>query len=150
MAKIQRFEDLQVWQLAREISVDIWRLIEATSLSKDFELKNQISRSSGSVMDNIAEGFERNGNREFIQFLSIAKGSCGEVKSQLYRALDRNHISQLEFEEIFAKADTANSKLGSFISYLNSANYKGSKFSNPGTLQAGPNAQPETRNPQQP
>lgn len=83
MAKIKSFEDLQVWQTARDICNDIWLLFEKTSLGKDFDLRNQMSRSSGSVMDNIAEGFERSGNREFIHFLSIAKGSCEELKSQL-------------------------------------------------------------------
>ncbi|MCO6147568.1 four helix bundle protein [Flavobacterium sp. NRK1] len=128
MAKIERFEDLQVWQLAREICNDIWTLFETTSLGKDYELKNQMSRCSGSVMDNIAEGFERNGNREFIQFLSISKGSCGELKSQLYRALDRKHISQEQFDIITAKAEIENKKIGSFIVYLNSKDYRGSKF----------------------
>lgn len=128
MAKIEKFEDLQVWILAREISQNIWLLFETTSLGKDFELKNQMSRSSGSIMDNIAEGFERRGNREFIQFLCIAKGSCGELRSQLYRALDRNHISKEQFEEIAGKTSHENQKLGSFISYLNSSEYRGTKF----------------------
>jgi len=129
MAKIERFEDLQVWILAREISQTVWSLFEDTSLGKDYELKNQMSRSSGSIMDNIAEGFERNGNREFIQFLCIAKGSCAELRSQLYRALDRRHISKEQFEEIANKTDFENRKLGAFISYLNSSAYKGTKFS---------------------
>ena len=94
MATINKFEDLEIWQLAREICKDVWFLFETTSLGNDFKLKNQMNGSSGSVMDNIAEGFERNGRREFIQFLSIAKGSCGELKSQLYRSLDRKHISK--------------------------------------------------------
>lgn len=128
MAKIEKFEDLQVWQLAREICHDLWTLFETTSLGKDYELKNQMSRSAGSIMDNIAEGFERNGTREFIQFLSISKGSCGELKSQLYRTLDRKHITQEQFAEIMGKADTENKKIGAFIVYLNSEDYRGSKF----------------------
>ncbi|MDV6167832.1 four helix bundle protein [Flavobacterium sp. DG1-102-2] len=80
MAKIERFEDLQVWLLAREICQAIWFLIENTSLGKGYELKNQMSRSSGSIMDNIAEGFERNGNREFIHFLCIAKRLLWRIK----------------------------------------------------------------------
>lgn len=140
MAKIERFEDLQVWQLARDICRDIWYLFENTSLGKDYELKNQMSRSSASVMDNIAEGFERNGNREFIQFLSIAKGSCGELISQLYRALDRNHITQMQFDSIAEKAIYQNKRLGAFISYLNSTGYRGSKFS------AANNPKPTTQN----
>lgn len=128
MAKIERFEDLQVWMLAREISQAVWSLFDSTSLGKDFELKNQMSRSSGSIMDNIAEGFERNGNREFIQFLCIAKGSCAELRSQLYRAFDRKHISKEQFEEIANKTNYENQKLGAFICYLNSSAYKGTKF----------------------
>jgi four helix bundle protein len=133
MAKIEKFEDLQVWQLAKEICHDTWQLFDSTTtLGNDYELKNQMRRSSGSIMDNIAEGFERNGNREFIQFLSIAKGSCAEIRSQLYRALDRNHIAQHQFDTLSAKTEYENKRMGSFISYLNSSEYKGSKFSKPG------------------
>jgi len=128
MAKIEKFEDLQVWQLARDVSLHIWFLIENTPLGRDYELKNQMSRSSGSVMDNIAEGFERNGNKEFIHFLSIAKGSCGELRSHLYRAFDRKHISFEQFTELAAKAEFQNKKIGAFISYLRSSDYKGVKF----------------------
>jgi four helix bundle protein len=94
MAKINRFEDLQIWQLSRQICQYVEYLIQTTALKTNYALKDQIDRSSGSVMDNIAEGFERNGNREFIQFLSISKGSCGEVKSQSYRAFDKKLISE--------------------------------------------------------
>ena len=89
MASIKNFEDLDIWQLARIICDEIYQISVSTPLHKDYKLNNQIKGSSGSVMDNIAEGFERDGNREFIQFLSISKGSCGETRSQLYRILDR-------------------------------------------------------------
>ena len=89
MAIIEKFEDLEIWRLAREICQKIEFLIQNTNLKTNYSLKDQIDRSSGSIMDNIAEGFERNGNREFIQFLSIAKGSAGEVKSQSYSAFDK-------------------------------------------------------------
>jgi len=135
MAKIEKFEDLQVWQLAREICGDVWTLFETTPLGKDYELKNQMSRCSGSVMDNIAEGFERNGTREFIQFLSISKGSCGELKSQLYRAFYRKHITKQQFDELTEKTDIENKKIGSFIVYLNSKDYRGSKFNRTNTPQ---------------
>ena len=128
MATINKFEDLEIWQLAREICKDVWFLFETTSLGNDFKLKNQMNGSSGSVMDNIAEGFERNGRREFIQFLSIEKGSCGELKSQLYRSLDRKHISKEKFQPLFEKADLENKKIGSFMSYLVKSDIKGSKF----------------------
>lgn len=94
MGKILKFEDLEIWRLAREICQYIEFLIQNTNLKTNYSLKDQIDRSSGSIMDNIAEGFERNGNREFIQFLSIAKGSSGEVKSQSYRAFDKKLISE--------------------------------------------------------
>lgn len=149
MAKIEKFEDLQVWQLGREICLDVWHLFETTSLSKDFELKNQMNRSSGSIMDNIAEGFERNGNREFIQYLSISKASCGELRSQLYRALDRKHITQSQFDDIAEKTNLQNKKLGSFISYLNSSEYKGTKFTKAGSKPQAQNPEPETSNPEQ-
>ena len=88
------FEDLEIWSLAREICQLVEFLIQNTNLKTNYSLRDQIDRSSGSIMDNIAEGFERNGNREFIQFLSIAKGSAGEVKSQSYRAFDKNLITK--------------------------------------------------------
>lgn len=129
MATIEKFEDLKTWRLAREVCNDVWHLIKNTPLGSDFDLVRQISRSSGSVMDNIAEGFERNGNREFIQFLSISKGSCGEVKSQLYWTFDRGDINQQQFDLTVFKVDQLNKQLGAFIVYLNKSAYRGTKFS---------------------
>ncbi|WP_136466503.1 four helix bundle protein [Flagellimonas onchidii] len=122
------FENLEVWILSREICNEIWGFIESTPLNKDFGLKNQMNTSSGSVMDNIAEGYERNGNREFIQFLSIAKASCGELRSQLYRCSDRKHISQKQFDEILPKTIILSKKIGALMSYLKKSERKGSKF----------------------
>lgn len=130
MAKIEKFEDLEIWNLSREICNDIEMLFERTSLGKRFSLKDQMDRSSGSIMDNIAEGFERNGNREFINFLSFSKGSCGELKSQLYRALDKNLISQSEFDNLSVKIELVKNKIGAFMKYLNSTEIKGLKFNN--------------------
>lgn len=128
MAKINSFEDLQVWQAARELSNEIYSLTLTNGFSKDFSLKDQINRAVGSVMDNIAEGFERGGNKEFIQYLSIAKGSCGEVRSQLYRALDRNHIIETDFESLKDKALKISKQISGFISYLQNSNLKGIKY----------------------
>ena len=122
------FEDLEVWKRSREVCNEIWVFMEATPLNKDFGLKNQMNTSSGSVMDNIAEGYERNGNREFIQFLSIAKASCGELRSQLYRCLDRKHISQKQFDAILPKTILLSKKIGALMSYLKKSERKGSKF----------------------
>lgn len=128
MSKIERFEDMEIWQLAREISKDVWSIIQNTSLQKDYKLREQINGSSGSIMDNISEGYERDGNREFINFLSIAKASCGETRSQLYRCLDRNHIDEETFKIISAKAILNSKKIKSLIIYLKNSDRKGSKY----------------------
>lgn len=130
MAKIEKFEDLEIWNKAREICIDLELLFENTNLGKRYSLKDQMDRSSGSIMDNIAEGFERNGNREFINFLSFSKGSCGELKSQLYRSLDKKLISKVEFDSISAKVELVKNKIGAFMKYLNSSDIKGLKFNN--------------------
>src|SRR5690606_33995179 len=97
MATINRFEDLEIWQEARRLAKVIHKISIETDLKTDFRFKEQIKSSSGSVMDNIAEGFERDGNQEFRQFLSIAKGSAGETRSQLYRVFDCEYISEKDF-----------------------------------------------------
>ncbi|MGZ8524594.1 MAG: four helix bundle protein [Chitinophagaceae bacterium] len=128
MPTITRFENLEVWQLARLQTNDFDTLIETTLLAKDFELRNQMNASSGSVMDCIAEGFERSGNNEFKNFLVMAKGSNGEFRSQLHRCLDRKHIFQERFDELYAKNVTLGSKIMSFITYLQNSTYKGQRY----------------------
>jgi four helix bundle protein len=128
MAKIERFEDIKAWQVARELCKLIHGLTLKPAFSKDYRLVGQIKGSSGSIMDNIAEGFERNGNREFIQFLSIAKGSSGETRSQLYRALDNEYISKDEFDKVFQMAEESSKLISGFMEYLNQSEIKGSKF----------------------
>ncbi|MEO8146214.1 MAG: four helix bundle protein [Bacteroidia bacterium] len=130
MATIQRFEDLEIWKKARQLNILVFRAIKKDGFSRDYKLVNQINGASGSVMDNIAEGFERGSRNEFVNFLSIAKGSAGEVKSQTYRAMDRNYILQNEFNEIYNLADQISKQTNKFIEYLNNSNFKGEKFKN--------------------
>lgn len=128
MAKIEKFEDLEIWRLAREICLQIEFLIQNTNLKTNYSLRDQIDRSSGSIMDNIAEGFERNGNREFINFLSIAKGSAGEVKSQSYRAFDKKLINQEQHLKLNEMVELVKNKIGAMMNYLNKCEIKGLKF----------------------
>ncbi len=128
MATITRFEDLEIWQEARRLATKINKICIETELKTDYRFKDQIKASSGSVMDNIAEGFERNGNIEFRQFLSIAKGSAGETRSQLYRVLDFNYINQDKFNLLKNDFENLSGKINNFISYLNKKDFKGTKF----------------------
>ena len=128
MATISRFEDLEIWQLARQQANDLYKIYSEGSFSKDYDLRNQINASSGSVMDNIAEGFERAGNKELIHFLLIAKASNGEVRSQLYRATDRKHISIEQFDELILKNESISKKTTSFIKYLKESDKKGFRY----------------------
>ena len=128
MAIVKRFEELMIWQKARELCQDVYRITHYELFSKDYKLRDQINASSGSVMDNIAEGYERNGNKEFVQFLYIAKGSCGETRSQLYRAFDRKYIHQPEFEALLAKAEFLSKSIMNFIQYLKKSEVTGTKF----------------------
>ena len=128
MAKIEHFEDLEVWQLGREICREVEYLFFNTSLGKRYKLRNQMDSSSGSIMDNIAEGFGRGGNMEFRNFLGYSRGSCTELKSQLYRARDKNLISEERFKNLSEKCEKEIAKLTAFISFLNRSDFKGSKF----------------------
>ena len=128
MATISRFEDLEVWQKSRLFNDELYTHIIKSKAVWNFDLKDQILRSAGSCMDNIAEGFEREGNREFIQFLSYAKGSIGESRSQLYRALDRKYIDVPEFSNLLLKTEELSKSLSGFIGYLKSTPHRGNKF----------------------
>jgi four helix bundle protein len=128
MATISRFEDLEICQEARRLFNIIKDITIETDLKNDFRLKDQIKGSSGSVMDNIAEGFERDGNLEFRQFLSIAKGSAGEARSQLYRVYDSEYISEEKLKLLVDEYEKLSKRIAAFISYLNKKDFKGNKF----------------------
>ena len=131
MATIKKFEDLEIWQLARSFCNEIYDVIESTNLKTNYRLANQIDGSTGSIMDNVAEGFERNGNKEFVQFLSIAKASCGESRSQLYRIWDRKFINETQFDDLKDKSEILSKKIAAFINYLKNSEMVGSKYKKP-------------------
>lgn len=122
------FEDLECWQLAVELDKNVFDWMMRSGLNKDFSLRDQMLRSSGSIADNIAEGFERGGNREMIQFLSIAKGSCGELRSQFHRCKARGVIEQEEFENFVRRAVTVSTKIANLMGYLKTTEMKGPKY----------------------
>ena len=124
MAKIETFEDIKAWQKARQLNINIYKATTKDLFSRDFALRDQIRRSSISVLSNIAEGFERESKQEFIRFLSIAKASCGELRAQLYIAFDLKYISKEEFEAFLPSALEVSKMLGGFMTYLKTYNQK--------------------------
>jgi len=116
--KINKFEDLKIWQLALKITKEIYDITAKKEFSKDFSLRDQIRRAIVSVSSNIVEGFEKNNNNEFIRFLKIAKGSTGEVRNQLYIALAINYITKNEFDNLNEKLVDLANQIGKLISYL--------------------------------
>ena len=125
VAQIPQFEDSQTWQSARQLFIKICSFTSTGEFAKDFRFRSQIEAASGSIMDNIAEGFERGGNRELIQFLIYSKGSAGEVRSQIHRAADRNHISQEAKTELINDVLAISRMLQKWINYLKASNKKG-------------------------
>ena len=128
MAKIENFEDIESWKIAREVTRQIYRVSSTGDFSRDYPLRDQIRRSAISIMSNIAEGFERGGDKEFLQFLSVAKGSCGEARSQLFIALDQKYLTQVEFETIYRRLNETSRLLGGLMKYLQQSDLRGSKF----------------------
>jgi four helix bundle protein len=128
MATINRFEDLEIWKKARELNKDVVRICKYPDLARDFEMVRHLKKTSGSIMDNIAEGFERGGKIEFRQFISISKGSAGELKSQFYRCLDSEYIENKEFDFLYNQAEDICKMAKGLINYLNKTDIKGIKF----------------------
>jgi len=128
MASIQKFEEIEAWQKGRELTRRIYQLTSKGGFAHDFTLKDQIKRAAISITSNIAEGFERGGNREFIQFLSTAKGSASELKSQLYVALDAGYVDQKEFDSLYRQAHSVVLLVSGFIEYLQQSKLRGRKF----------------------
>ena len=128
MSKVQRFEELAIFQKARELSKKIYPVTNKDGFKSDFRFVQQIRAAAGSIMDNIAEGFERGGNKEFLNFLYIAKGSCGEVRSQLIRANDAGYLTPEEYEELYSECRKLSASIMNFIKDIKSSEMVGSKY----------------------
>jgi four helix bundle protein len=128
MATYKKFEDMEVWQISREFVKNIYSVSNTGSFKKDPNLSNQIQRAGISIVSNIAEGFERGGNKEFKQFLSLAKGSAGEVRAQLYLAMDLGYIDTKLHEELNRTVVSISKMIQGFINYLSKSELKGAKF----------------------
>lgn len=128
MGTIKKFEDIEAWKRARELSNAIYKLTSDGSFSKDFVLRDQMQRSVISISSNIAEGFERGGDGEFGQFLAIAKGSCGELRSQLYLAFDQKYFNKSKFDELVENALIISRLISSLMKYLRNSSVGGVRF----------------------
>ena len=128
MGTVYKFEDLDIWQGAFSIYKKVSLITEIIRRKREYRFADQMKTAAGSIMDNIAEGFERNSRLEFLNSLSISKGECGELKSQAYRCLEDQHITQDEFRELCDEIQTETKKIASFIIYLNKTKVKGLKF----------------------
>ena len=128
MATFKKFEEIECWKRARELTRRVYEITNRAAFARDFALKNQIRRASVSVMSNIAEGYDRSGTAEFVHFLATAKGSAAEVKCQLYVAADQGYIQEDDFIKLSALASETGSMVAGLIKYLRSSGYKGTKF----------------------
>ena len=131
MATFRTFEDIEAWQMARELAKTIYCYASRGSFARDFGLRDQMQRAAVSVMANIAEGYERNGNKEFLQFLSLAKGSVGELRSHLYVALDQAYITQAEFDDVRTHCTSVSVKIYYLMETLRRATISGPKYKPP-------------------
>jgi four helix bundle protein len=127
--RIEKFEDLEIWQEARKLCKRVYEITLEEPFCHDFKLRDQIRASSGSAMDNIAEGFNRQGNKEFTQFLYVVLGSAGETRSQSYRAFDFSYIDNKTFQELLDKTDSLCRKTYNLIQHLKNSDFRGPKFS---------------------
>ena len=125
------FEDLSIFQMARELCKQVYAITKKGEFHKDMRFVQQIRAAAGSIMDNIAEGFERAGNKEFVNFLFIAKGSCGEVRSQLIRANDVGYLTPEEYETLYADCRRLSAGIMNFIKEIRASEYAGAKFKTP-------------------
>jgi four helix bundle protein len=130
MARITRFEDIEAWKRARILTKAIYDTSKVGAFAKDFALRDQIRRASVSTMSNISEGFERGGDQEFIQHLAMAKGSCGETRSQLYVALDQGYFPESTFKRLISEAEQVSRMIAGFMTYLEKSPLRGSKYKN--------------------
>lgn len=128
MAKIEKFEEIEAWKASRDVAKLIYSMTKSEPFSKDFALVNQIRRASVSVLSNIAEGFERDGNKEFLHFLAIAKGSCGEVRSQMYVAFDQDYIDESAFRQAMEKLVETSRRISGLMRYLQQSALRGRRF----------------------
>jgi four helix bundle protein len=126
--KIERFEEMEAWKAARELSQMVYGVTRDGTFARDYGLKDQIRRAAVSILSNLAEGFERGGNKEFLQFLAIAKGSCGEVRAQLYVALDQSYLSHEQWSTLNNKTSEISRLIAGFIRYLQQSEMRGSKY----------------------
>jgi four helix bundle protein len=128
MGTFKKFEDMEVWKKSMVLTSGIYKITNQPVFSRDFYLVNQLRKSSVSIASNIAEGFERDGNKEFINFLYIAKGSCGELRCQLYIAKDQQYLQAESFQEMYNLATEISVSLNKLIKYLQESDYKGIKY----------------------
>ena len=128
MKRIEKFEDIIAWQKARVLTKEIYKCTQMGGFARDYGLKDQIQRASVSTMANVAEGFERGGDKEFTQFLSTSKGSCGEVKAHPYVALDQGYLTSASFDQLYGQASEVSRLLSGFMTYLRESDLRGRKY----------------------
>ncbi len=131
MSTFQSFEEIEVWQKARQLTKRVYQVSSKGPFARDFGLRDQMRRACVSIMSNIAEGYERGGTKEFLQLLSVAKGSAGEVRSQLYVALDQDYLTESVFEELSKQAKEISRMLAGLMTYLRKSGLKGTKYKSP-------------------